>query len=221
MRNAPGIIVLCALLMGSPVRSQGTISDDAFNAATDAVRNREFAKAIDLFLPLAEADMADAQFNLAVLYKLGRGYPQNYPEAFYWSALSFLGEGSYANDMVDELKDALPPAQQDSAIKRIKTRLNTQIEMGDVTATRKLARLFMELMEEPDYPAAYSWFSICYALGDNDCKQGRDDAGDELDADALNKAQAETAKIFTASAFARPARTEPITADSTQPPTGN
>ena len=216
MKIAPCIFALCALLLGEPACSQNTGSDNDFNAATDAVRDHEFAKAIDLFLPLAESDMADAQFNLAVLYKLGRGYPQNFPEAFYWSALSFLGEGSYAKDMVDELKDAMPPNQRDSVIARIKTRLNAQIELGDVAATRKLARLFMELMEEPDYPSAYSWFSICYALGDNDCKQGRDDAGDELDAEALNKAQAETAKIFTASAFARTERAEP-TATNIQP----
>lgn len=203
MKPTRYMLAFCMSLIASPVICQDATEDDIFAAATTAVRDHEFTKAIDLFLPLAEKDIVDAQFNLAVLYKLGRGYPQNYPEAFYWSALAFLGNGIYAEDMVSELKDALPPTQRDEVIKRIKRRLNGQIETGSELATRKLARLFMELMAEPDYSSAYTWFSICYALGNNKCKQGREDAADELDVETLNKAQAETAKIFAESAFSR------------------
>lgn len=203
MRGGARILALCAALGTGAAAAQESPEDAAFNAATEAVRNHEFARAISLFTPLAEQDIADAQFNLAMLYKLGRGYPQNFTEAYYWGALALLGGGAYAADLVEEVGDALPDAGRSAVIDRLKERLNTQIDGGDTLATRKLARLFMELTAEPDYPAAYLWFSICYALGDNACKEGRDDAADELEPEALSTAQAETAKTFATSAFAR------------------
>lgn len=203
MRGAACIAALCVALAAGAVSAEESPEDAAFNAATDAVRDHEFARAITLFTPLAEQDIADAQFNLAMLYKLGRGYPQNFTEAYYWGALALLGGGAYAADLVEEVGDALPEAGRAEVIARLKERLTAQIDLGDRLATRKLARLFMELTAEPDYPAAYLWFSICYALGDNACKEGRDDAADELEPEDLSKAQAETAKTFATSAFAR------------------
>lgn len=205
MKGAGHIVALCAALLASGVTAQESADDQAFDAATDAVRNHDFARAITLFLPLAEQDMTDAQFNLAVLYKLGRGYPQNYGEAYYWGALAVLGDEAKAADLVDELAGVLPPKERDAMIAKITARLTTQIEAGDELATRKLARLFMELVDEPDYPQAYLWFSICYALGDNACKEGRDSAAGELEPEALSAAQEKTAATFAASAFARAA----------------
>jgi len=203
MKAAAPLLALCAGLLCSAALAQESADDTAFAAATEAVRAHDFAHAISLFQPLAEKDMADAQYNLAVLYRLGRGFPQNFNEAYYWSALAVLGDGAYAADMVDELGGALPPKDRETVIDKIKTRLSAQIDAGDVAATRKLARLFMELLEEPDYPEAYLWFSICYALGNNACEEGRDEAAGELEAEALSAAQEKTAATFAASAFGR------------------
>lgn len=203
MKTGLYTFAFCAALAASAAGAQETAEDIAFASATEAVRNHEFARAITLFKPLAEKDIADAQFNLAVLYKLGRGHPQNFVEAYYWGALAFLGDEANASSLVEELGEALPPAERDATLGRIKTRLTAQIDAGNVDATRKLARLFLELAAEPDYPAAYLWFSICYALGDNACKDGRDAAADELEPEAISAAQAKTATTFAASAFAQ------------------
>ena len=39
---------------------------------------------IQFNLPFAEQDIADAQFNLGVMYKKGKGVPQDYAEAASW-----------------------------------------------------------------------------------------------------------------------------------------
>lgn len=80
-RLAAAFVVFC-LTAGAAI-AQGIDEDAQFDAATQAVRDRDFGLAIALFEPLAEADIPDAQFNLAVLLRQGRGRPQNHVEALY------------------------------------------------------------------------------------------------------------------------------------------
>jgi uncharacterized protein len=106
MRHAAAIMVFFLTAGASAAQ---TLDEDArFDAATNAVRDRDFRLAVALFEPLAEADVPDAQFNLAVLLREGRGRPQNHVEALYWSALALLSDGTYAQDMVTELLERLP-----------------------------------------------------------------------------------------------------------------
>ena len=203
------MIRLCAILAAvattaAPVLAQTPAQDAQFDAATDAVRDREFRRAIALFEPLAEADIPDAQFNLAVLLRQGRGRPQNHVEALYWSALSLLSDGAYAQDMVDELLDSLPPDARQDVVNRLLERLMAQARDGRMAAPRKLARVYMELMTEPDVKSGYIWFSICHALGENDCTEGRDDATDELEPEDLIEIQAEASEIFAGLPFSQP-----------------
>lgn len=185
-----------------PSLAQVLDEDAQFNAATQAVRDRDFRLAIALFQPLAEADIPDAQFNLAVLLREGRGLPQNHVEALYWSALSLLSDGTYAQDMVGQLIDSLPPNAREDVVDRLLARLTAQAEAGQTDAPRKLARVYTELMAEPDMRLAYIWFSICYALGDNRCLEGRDDTAREIEPEDLITVQIEAGKTFVALPFA-------------------
>lgn len=205
-----GAALVALAMTAAPGLAQTPEKDAQFDAATDAVRDRDFRRAIALFEPLAEADVPDAQFNLAVLLRQGRGRPQNHVEALYWSALALLADGSYAQGMVDELLNSLPPGAREDVVNRLLERLMAQAEDGRMDAPRKLARVYTELMAEPDVRLGYIWFSICHALGENDCTEGRDSAADELKPEDLIEMQAEAGEIFAGLPFSQPPAREDI-----------
>jgi hypothetical protein len=63
-------------------------------------------------------------------------------------------------------------------------------------------------MPEPDVRLAYIWFSICYALGENRCAEGRDDMAREIEADALIDVQREAGETFAGLPFSTAPATE-------------
>lgn len=195
--------MLLALSAGGAL-SQTAEQDARFDAATQAVRDRDFRQAVALFEPLAEADIADAQYNLAVLLREGRGRPQNHVEALYWSALALLADGTYAENMVAQLSDRLPLGAREAVVARLLDRLMAQAIAGQIDAPRKLARVYTELMPEPDIRLGYIWFSICYALGDNRCAEGRDSMAGQIEPEDLIEVQLEAGETFAGLAFLTP-----------------
>lgn len=205
MNRLLAALLLAVLATGTGYAQEATPADDEdarFAAATQAVRDRDFRQAIALFEPLAEADVPDAQFNLAVLLREGRGRPQNHVDALYWSALALLGDGTFAEDMVAELMSTLPQAAREAVVARLIDRVTAQAEAGQTGAPRKLARIYSELMAEPDTRLGYIWFSICYALGENRCADGRDSMAQEIEPDALIDIQREAGETFARLPFA-------------------
>lgn len=61
--------------VGAPGLAPATEADAKVKAGVDAWQAGDYAKAVDLWRPLASAGNADAQFNLAQAYRLGRGVP--------------------------------------------------------------------------------------------------------------------------------------------------
>ncbi len=57
---------------------------DALDDARTAVNTRDFDRAYQLLRPLAEQGNAEAQYNLGVLYRTGRGVTKDYSAAFTW-----------------------------------------------------------------------------------------------------------------------------------------
>ncbi len=55
-----------------------------FQAGVDAYRLGDYATALQEFKPLAEQGIAEAQFNLGLMYWHGRGVPQDSAEAAKW-----------------------------------------------------------------------------------------------------------------------------------------
>ncbi len=184
--------------------TQLSSSDLAFNEAVQAVRDKNFRRAIELFLPLAEDGAADAQFNLAVLLRLGRGRPQNFGEAYFWAAMSALGGEERALELVDELNGILPEKERETIVKSLTDRLTKQIESGDDGAPEKLARVHADFAVTPDLESAFIWFSICHALGKPECQDGMDRVAEDMPAETIVKLQAQAAEVFEQSAFSRP-----------------
>lgn len=199
IRLCAAMVMLALSAAGAP--AQTSDEDERFNAGTQAVRDRDFRLAVALFEPLAEADVPDAQFNLAVLLREGRGRPQNHVEALYWSALALLADGAYAQNLVEQLLDTLPSGAREEVMERLLKRLTAQAEAGQMDAPRKLARIYTELMAEPDARFGYIWFSICYALGENRCAEGRDSMAGQIEPEELIDVQIEAGETFAALPF--------------------
>lgn len=198
--NAPATVAVSTMQDQKPADH----ADDAFEEAVQAVRDKKFRRAVDLFLPLATAGAADAQFNLAVLLKLGRGRPQNFRDAYYWAALSALGGEARAPELVESLKAILPEKDRDAVVKKLQELLADQITAGDDMAPEKLARVYADFAIKPDMESAFVWFSICYAIGKANCEEGMTRASDGMAAETLVKIQGNAAEVFANSAFAHP-----------------
>jgi hypothetical protein len=81
------IVVLLALTL--PAGGQD------FQAGLDAYSGGDYATALREWKPLAEQGHAKAQYNLGILYSIGRGVLQNYAEALKWYRLA--AEQGYAD----------------------------------------------------------------------------------------------------------------------------
>jgi TPR repeat protein len=57
---------------------------DRWQAAAEAMKRNEYAKAYELFRSMAEQGYSEAQFQQGFLYRSGWGVPRNYNEAFKW-----------------------------------------------------------------------------------------------------------------------------------------
>ena len=87
---------------------------DNFSKAVDAVRDKDYALAADLFHPLAEAGDIDAQFNLSILIRNGLGRPQNFSKALFWAWLSFSGGLEKAKAVVEVIIELVPESAHDA-----------------------------------------------------------------------------------------------------------
>ena len=77
IRNLLGALAIAAAL-GAPTAA-GPLED-----ANDAYREKAYAKAAELWRPLAEKGDAEAQYSLGTLYAEGKGVEQNDATAFLW-----------------------------------------------------------------------------------------------------------------------------------------
>jgi len=73
--------VLLILLIGTPAYAD-------FQKGLDAAKSGDFATALKEWRPLANKGMADAQYNLGVMYRRGEGVTQDYEVAIEWFRLA-------------------------------------------------------------------------------------------------------------------------------------
>lgn len=83
------LLLSCVLLIILPLATQaGTSADAADESPVDAgivaVENEEYAKAFEIFLRLAKEGNAEAQHNLAMLYRTGKGVKKDLSASFKW-----------------------------------------------------------------------------------------------------------------------------------------
>ena len=79
-------------------------SDRLFQEATTSVKEKDYGKAIDIFEKLSGDFEHDAQYNLALILRAGKGKPQDYKAALKWAWLAHLGGIDKAESLVDDIK---------------------------------------------------------------------------------------------------------------------
>ena len=199
------LIVVGALclspLTGTPVNAQTNDSDAIFVEAVAAVKNKDYGHAVKLFSSQAEANQHDAQYNLAVLLKAGKGAPQDFLKALTWAWAAHLGGIEAAEDLSDELLDLIPEKSIEAAREAVAKRLRARIDDGEKPAVMQFARFHAELREEADYERAYIWYSIAAAIGLDGAFEARDDTRGDVDEEKIVELQVEAGTIFETLTF--------------------
>ena len=196
------VVALClSPLTSTPVNAQTNDSDAIFVEAVAAVKNRDYGNAVKLFSSQAEANQHDAQYNLAVLLKAGKGAPQDFLKALTWAWAAHLGGIDAAEDLSDELLDLIPEKSIDAAREAVAKRLRARIDDGEKPAVMQFARFHAELREEADFERAYIWYSIAAAIGLDGAFEARDDTRGDVDEEKIVELQVEAGTIFETLTF--------------------
>ena len=83
-----------------------------FQKGVDAVKEKNYEIAADIFEELAVLGDIDAQFNLAILTRNGLGRTQNYSDALYWIWLSFTGGLEKSEKVLEKILELVPENSQ-------------------------------------------------------------------------------------------------------------
>jgi TPR repeat protein len=159
-----------------------------FQAGMDANNRGDYATALREWQPLAEQGDALAQYNLGVLYRKGRGVPQDDVQARQWYAkaaaqgqakaqfnlgtLYFNGEG-VAKDYQQALRWFRLAADQ-----------------GEALAQTKIGIMYDDGQGVPqDIVQAYKWYSLAATNGDKPAPQLRDSIANQMTPAQIAEAQ--------------------------------
>jgi hypothetical protein len=186
-------IWLCVSLSHAAEFSQ---SDILFEKASKAVKERNYSEAIDIFEKLAIDYEADAQYNLALLLKSGRGRPQDYSNSLKWGWLALLGSIEEASKLVDEIKDMMPEPNLRIIRKEVKNYIQNRADGGNLTAISQMGDYFLAVPEKPNYKNAYLWFVIAAAFQVEGSRQKRDKVEKEIEGRDILKIQGNALEIF-------------------------
>ena len=167
-----------------------------FEQATQAVKAGRYNEAIEIFEVLAQNNEADAQYNVALLLKSGRGRPQNYEGALKWGWLALLGNIEAADQLIDEIKDIMPELALRKVRIEVKNYIQTKAEAGDREAISQMGDYFLKIPETPEFKDAYLWYVIASAFQIDDGIPRRDKAQKELEGKDILKIQSKALEVF-------------------------
>ena len=171
-------------------------------AAGDAAYNRgDYATALAEWTPLAEAGDAEAQFDVASMYQIGQGVPQDYAEAVRWFRLAAdQGHAMAQISLALMYDDGLGVAQDYAEAVRWWRRAADQ---GVAVAQGNLALLYALGRGVPrDYNTAHMWANIAGANGNKDAPAVRDVIAATMSSAEISEAQRQ-AKECLASNYTR------------------
>ena len=192
-----GSVALSLALVGSlPSTAQIDTSTATFNEAVQAVKDKNFRHAAKLFALQAENNQHDAQYNLAILLEAGKGVPQDFTKALIWAWSAQLGGIEAAEELAEDLTGYLPEKSIEEVREKVRARLEARIKAGSADAVSQFASFHLQMLDEPDYEAAYIWFSISTALGLKGTLEARDDARDNVEDERLVVLQSEAGTIY-------------------------
>lgn len=201
-KRASAALLACVLCIVSLDRARTETEpappevQDSFLTAVEAVKSDEFKRAFMLFEELAQQDDYDAQYNLALLLRAGKGEPQNFVGALEWAWLAHLGGVTRAARLSEDLMAVTTPAAQSTVLERIDERLQARLARGDRTAVMQYVTFNRGILAQPDLKRAYIWALLAAALGIETGFQARDEIAKLLEISDVLEAQEVARQMF-------------------------
>ena len=190
------VILLFFILPSKLILADITTSNVTFAEAVQAVKDKNYQHAVNLFELQAFAAQHDAQYNLALLLRSGKGRPQNYQQALFWAWSAYLGGIEPAKELSEELKNILPEDSLKMTREKLIETLTDRIDAGDRSALMELALFYKEISDEPNFEEAYLWYSIASAFLLEGAILERNEAAVKVETKSLVELQDRAGTIF-------------------------
>ena len=171
-----------------------------FNEGGADYKSKNYRRAFNRFLEIAtKHDFPQAQFNLAVMLKLGQGTLQDYGQAYKWCALAGLTGLRKAEKYQERLKDLLTEKRHEELHQEVAKLLEQNIYSGSKKHILQLSRW---LTREPfddkkSLDLALIWALVGSALDLDEATKIRETLAEDLEIDELEKIQTKAREIFT------------------------
>ncbi len=190
------VIFLFLIFPSKMILADITTSNVTFAEAVQAVKDKNYQHAVNLFELQAFAAQHDAQYNLALLLRSGKGRPQNYQQALFWAWSAYLGGIEPAKELSEDLKNILPEDSLKMTREKLIETLADRIDAGDRSALMELALFYKEISEEPNFEEAYLWYSIASAFLLEGAILERNEVADKVETKSLVELQDRAGTIF-------------------------
>jgi|CXWL01.1.fsa_nt_gi TPR repeat protein len=177
----PVVLVLSILCIDSPAWAD-------FQAGMDANNREDYSAALREWRPLAEQGDALAQYNLGVLYRKGRGVPQDDVQARQWFAKSAAQGQAKAQFNLGTLYfngEGVPKDYQQAL-----RWLRLAADQGEALAQTKIAIMYDHGQGVPkNIVQAYKWYSLAATNGDKPANLLRDSLANQMTQAQIAEAQ--------------------------------
>jgi len=167
-----------------------------FQKGVDAVKEKNYEIAADIFEELALAGDMDAQFNFAILTRNGLGRAQNYSEALYWTWLSFAGGLEKANKVLEKILELVPDESHPEIREKVLLFILERINSGHREALMHMGKYYLDILADADYNKSYLFYSIASAFSEVGAKEKRDEILFEVDNDKIVELQGQASIMF-------------------------
>jgi TPR repeat protein len=159
-----------------------------FQAGMDANNRGDYAIALREWRPLAEQGEALAQYNLGVLYRKGRGVPQDDVQARQWyekAAAQGQAKAQYNLGTLYFNGEGVPKDYQQSL-----RWFRLAADQGEALAQTKIAIMYDEGQGVPqDVVQAHKWYNLAATNGDKPAAELRDALAKQMTSAQIAEAQ--------------------------------
>ena len=161
---------------------------DSYEDAVSAYDRGDYTRAAQLLRPLAEQGDALAQYNLGVLYRKGRGVPQDDVQARQWyekAAVQGQAKAQYNLGTLYFNGEGVPKDYQ-QALRWFRL----AADQGEAVAQTKMAIMYDDGQGVPhDIVQAYKWYSLAATNGDKPAAELRDKTAKQMTPAQIAEAQ--------------------------------
>lgn len=135
---------LTAAILLAGLTANASVANASWEEATKAFAKKEYQAALKLFRPLAEKGNALAQYNIALMHRMGLGVTKDQREARKWSRLAAKQGNANAQVMLGSLY-AKADGGESADVPRAYMWYEVAAEQGNAEAKKELAVLTKEL----------------------------------------------------------------------------